>query len=99
MNQTNGNTRGIEGLLNGKASLDAQIEASLGAANQAMEMLRVAMAFKNDLDSAVAKFQKGMAGIGQAQKDGSSLVPQDDEDQSVDEIVAEYEKRKSRLTI
>lgn len=92
MNQSNGNARGLNGLLEGKQSLDQQIEQSLAAAQEAMDTLRVAMAFKHDLDAAVVKFQQGMC-----RKDEGGRVKDDSEDQTVDEILADYQQRKSRL--
>lgn len=88
MNNSNG--RGLNGLLDGKQSLDQQIDKSLADANKAMQILKVSMAFKTDLDAAVNQFNQRMDELTRPAK--TTL----DDEPSVQEIMAEYKQKKER---
>lgn len=90
MNLANGNTRGINGLLEGKATLDQQINQSMNETQNALKVLKISMQFKSDLDQALGKFNSAMADLYKPQKH-----VYDDREQSVSEIMEEYNRKKN----
>ena len=90
MNQSNGNARGLNGLLEGKATLDQQINQSMNETQNALKVLKISMQFKSDLDQALGKFNSSMAELNKPKK-----VVIEDDGPTVSEIIAEYESKKN----